>query len=51
MQAKRIEPNHKVDFRLTPVERDLIIERTLIDAGLEERLQAARPVGRGSLFT
>lgn len=45
MRPKRIKPAHRVDFSLTPGERDLIIERTLIHAELEERLQAAQALG------
>lgn len=45
MRPKRTKPEQRVDFRLTPRERDLIIERTFIDAELEERLQAAQALG------
>jgi hypothetical protein len=51
MPPKRIAPDHRVEFKLTPGERDLIIERTCIDAELEERLQAARRSDRDSLLT
>src|SRR5687767_8021638 len=43
MPPKRIKPEQRLDFRLTPRERDLIIERTFIDAETEER--AAPPFG------
>ena len=45
MRPKRIKPEQRLDFRLTPRDRDLIIERTFIDAELEERLQAAQALG------
>lgn len=45
MPPKRIRPEQRLDFRLTPRERDLIIERTFIDAEMEERLRAAPPFG------
>jgi len=45
MRPKRIKPDHRVDFTLTPGERDLIIERTFIDAELEGRLRAAQALG------
>jgi repressor LexA len=45
MRPKRIKPEQRLDFRLTPQERDLIIERTFIDAEMEERLRAAPPFG------
>jgi len=45
MRPKRIKPDHRVDFKLTPGERDLIIERTVIDAELAERLRAAQALG------
>jgi DNA-binding MarR family transcriptional regulator len=45
MSPKRIKPEQRVDFRLTPRERDLIIERTLVDPELEERLRAAPALG------
>ena len=48
MRRKRIKPDHRVDFRLPPGERDLIIARTFIDAELEERLQAAQAGARSA---
>jgi hypothetical protein len=45
MPPKRIKPEQRLDFRLTPRERDLIIERTFIDAEMEERLRAAPSFG------
>jgi len=45
MPPKRIKPEQRVDFRLTLQERDLIIERTFIDAEMEERLRAAPRLG------
>jgi repressor LexA len=45
MRPKRIAPDHRVEFKLTPGERDLIIERTFIDAGVEERFRAAHALG------
>lgn len=42
MRPKRIQPDHRVDFGLTPGERDLTFERAFIDAELEWRLQAAQ---------
>ena len=46
MRRKRIKPGQLVDVRLTPQERDLIIERTLIDGEMEARLRGA--TARGS---
>ena len=51
MRPTRIKPDRQVDFRRTPGERNLISERTFIDAALEERLQAERRSDRDSLFT
>jgi hypothetical protein len=51
MRPTRIKPEHRVDVRLTPRERDLIIERTFIDDELEERHQAAPALDGESLFT
>jgi repressor LexA len=45
MPPKRIKPEQRLDFRLTLEERDLIIERTFIDAEMKERLRAAPPYG------
>ena len=45
MPPKRIKPEQRLDFRLTLQERDLIIERTFIDAEMEGRLRAASPFG------
>ena len=44
-RRKRIKPGAPVDVRLTPQERDLILERTLIDNELEGRLRGATPRG------
>jgi DNA-binding MarR family transcriptional regulator len=41
MLRKRIRPGQLVDVRLTPQERDLILERTLIDGEMEGRLRGA----------
>jgi DNA-binding MarR family transcriptional regulator len=46
MRRKRIKPGQFVDVRLTPQERDLILERMLIDDELEARLRGA--TARGS---
>jgi len=45
MPPKRIKPEQRLDFTLTSRERDLIIERTSIDAEMEDRLRAAPPFG------
>lgn len=46
MRRKRIKPGQLVNVRLTPEERDLILERTLIDDEMEGRLRDARhPLG------
>ena len=45
MRPKRIKPEQRLAFRLTPRERDLIIERTFVDAELEDRLRAAQALG------
>ncbi len=45
MPPKRIKAEQRLDFTLTLQERDLIIERTFIDAEMEERLRAAAPLG------
>jgi DNA-binding MarR family transcriptional regulator len=45
MRRKRIKPGQLVDVRLTPQERDLILERTLIDSEREGRLRGATPRG------
>jgi repressor LexA len=45
MRPQRITPGQRVDFKLTPGERDLIIGRTFIDAELEERLRATQTRG------
>lgn len=44
MPPKLIKPEQRLDFTLTLQERDLIIERRLIDAQMEERLRAAAPL-------
>jgi hypothetical protein len=41
----RIKPGQRLDFKLTLQERDLIIERTFIDAEMEQRLRAAAALG------
>lgn len=41
MRRKRIEPGQLVDVRLTSQERDLILERTLIDEEMEGHLRGA----------
>jgi hypothetical protein len=46
MQRKRIKPGQLVGVRLTPQERDLILERTLIDDEMAGRLRVA--TARGS---
>jgi hypothetical protein len=45
MRRKRIKPGQFVDVRLTPQERDLIVERTFIDGEMEARLRGATPRG------
>src|SRR5713226_5589431 len=45
MRRKRIQPGQFVDVRLTPQERDLIVERTLIDGEMEARLRGATARG------
>ena len=45
MRRKRIKPGQLVDVRLTPQERDLIVERTLIDGEMEARLRGATARG------
>ena len=45
MRRKRIKRGELVDVRLTPQERDLILERTLIDGEMEGRLRGATPRG------
>lgn len=46
MRRKRIKPGQLVDVRLTPQERDLILDRTLVDSEMEGRLRSA--TSRGS---
>jgi hypothetical protein len=46
MRRKRIKPGQLVDVRLTPLERNLIVERTFIDGEMEARLRGA--TARGS---
>jgi len=41
MRRKQIRPGQLVDVRLTPQERNLILERTFIDPEMEARLRAA----------
>jgi repressor LexA len=45
MRHKRIKPGQLVDVRLAPQERDLILERTLLDDEMEGRLRGATPRG------
>jgi repressor LexA len=45
MRRKRIKPGQLVDVRLTPQERDLILERTLIDDEMERCFRGATPRG------
>ena len=45
MPRKRIKPGQAIDVRLTRRERDLIVERTLIDPETEAHLQSATPRG------
>ena len=45
MQRKRIKPGQLVHVRLTPQERDLILERTFIDDEMAGRLRRATPRG------
>lgn len=45
MWRKPIEPGQLVDVTLTPQERDLILEKTLIDDEMEGRLRGATPRG------
>jgi DNA-binding MarR family transcriptional regulator len=45
MRRKRIKPGQLVDVRLTPQERDLILDRTFIDDEMAGRLRGAMPRG------
>lgn len=45
MRRKRIKPGQLVDVRLTPRERDLILERTFIEDEMAGRLRGATPRG------
>jgi repressor LexA len=45
MRRKRIKPGQLVDVRLTPQERNLILERTFIDDEMAGRLRGATPRG------
>jgi len=45
MRRKQIKPGQLVDVRLTRQERDLILERTLIDDEMEGHLRGATPRG------
>jgi hypothetical protein len=45
MRRKRIKPGQFADVRLTRRERDLILERTLLDDEMEERLRGATASG------
>lgn len=45
MRRKRIKPGQFVDVTLTTQERDLIVERTLIDGEMEARLRGATARG------
>lgn len=44
-RRKRIKRGQRVAFTLTRHERDLIVERTFVDAEIEERLRNARASG------
>ncbi len=44
-RRKRIKRGQRVAFRLTRQERDLIVERTFVDAEIEGRLRNAKPSG------
>lgn len=44
-RRKRIQRGQRVAFRLTRPERDLIVERTIVDAEIEGRLRNARSSG------
>ncbi|MBI3262384.1 MAG: hypothetical protein HYZ58_04450 [Acidobacteria bacterium] len=50
MPPKRIKPEQRLDFRLTLQERDLIIERTFIDAEKEARLRTATPLATPAIW-
>jgi repressor LexA len=45
MTRKRIKPGTRIALMLSPLERDLIVERTLIDPEMEEQLRCAQPSG------
>ena len=45
MRRKRIKPGQFVEVRLTPQERDLILERTFIGGEMEAPLRSATPRG------
>lgn len=45
MRRRRIKPGQLVDVRLTPRERDLILDRTFIDDEMAGRLRGATPRG------
>jgi repressor LexA len=45
MRRRRFKPGQLVDVRLTPQERDLILDRTLIDDEMEACLRGATPRG------
>jgi hypothetical protein len=51
MRRKRTKPGQFVDVRSTPQERDLIVERTLIDGEMEARLRGATARGLNLLFS
>lgn len=50
MRRRRIKPGQLVDVTLTPQERDLILERTLIDDEMEGCLRGATARGATWLF-
>ena len=41
----RIKPEHRLDFKLTLQAQPRVVERTFIDAEMEDRLRAAAPLG------
>ena len=45
MRVRVIQPGERVSVRLSPVQRDLILEHALIDLELEQRLRAAEADG------
>jgi len=45
LQRKRIKPNDRIPFRLTKRERDLLLDLTLLDPGIERQLRVAETAG------